>query len=171
MTATAAPRGHRSVLALSLIALIFASFAQFAVPSGAHATDGEIVKAGTNVCTDITKLASNKAGFTCQNIGDCPAGISGCYVEVRVETQCEWAWCTTYDARTGWIRLGVGQDSFSYCVHGKQRWQVRMRVAWVDNTTTTVETWGEPELRASVGGYVYTTAAKFLFNVKIGSVV
>ncbi len=39
-----------------------------------------------------------------------------------------------------------------------------MRVAWVDNTTTTVETWGEPELRASVG-YVYTRAAKFLFNV------
>lgn len=166
MAASATLRGQRHLLVLVLLAFTLGTVAQLAIPTSVNAADGEVLSRGTNVCSDVTKWASNKAGFTCNNLGDCPAGISGCYVEVKVQTQCEWTWCTTYDDRTGWIRLGVGQDSFSYCVHGKQRWQVRMRIAWVDNTTSTVETWGEPELRASVGGNVYTTNPKFLFYVE-----
>lgn len=164
MTSPARLRSRRSALVLALFALFLSSLVQLAVPSSVGAADGEVIQRGTNVCTDITKSASNSAGFTCTNLGDCPANISGCYVEIKVQTQCEWAWCTTYDDRTGWIRLGVGQDSFGYCVHGKQRWQALLRIAWVDNTTTTVETWGEPEYRASVSGAVNTRIAKFLYE-------
>lgn len=139
---------------------------QLSAPQAVQAADGEVLSRGTDVCTNVTKKTASSAGFTCNNLGDCPIGVDGCWVEIKYQTQCEWAWCTTFADRTGWIRLGVGQDSHSYCYHGKQKWQVRMRLNWVDANVTTVETWGEPELRLDAGGsYVNTTGPKFLFNV------
>jgi hypothetical protein len=148
-----------------LLALAAAVLVSLSAPLVTKAADGEVVSRGTNVCTNVTKFSSNAAGFTCQNLGDCPIGVDGCWVEIKYQTQCEWVWCTSYDDRTGWIRLGVGQDTHSYCVHGKQKWQVRMRIAWADANVTTVETWAEPELVLNAGGsYVNRNMAKFEFN-------
>ncbi len=159
--------GVRSIPAHVLfLAMAVALLVSLSAPMTTRATDGEVVVRGTNVCTNVTKFSASAAGFTCQNLGDCPIGVDGCWVEIKYQTQCEWAWCTTFDDRTGWIRLGVGQDTHSYCVNGKQKWQVRMRLAWADSQVTTVETWGEPELTVTSGGSaVYRNMAKFLFNV------
>ncbi len=48
-------------------------------------------------------------------------------------------------------------------MHGKQKWQVRQRIVWVDSHVTTVETWGELELRLNAsGGSTSTRVPKFL---------
>jgi hypothetical protein len=156
--------------AILLIVLTIAFALSVAMPNRVQASDGEVVSRGTNVCTEVTKKSSSAAGFSCNNIGDCPVGVDACWVEIKYQTQCEWVWCTTFDDRTGWIRLGVGQDSHSYCVHGKQKWQVLHRVSWVDSNVTTVETWAEPEWMLSAGGEgLYRNVAKFLFNVSANS--
>lgn len=136
--------------------------------SAALAEDGEVIGRGSDIAGNIYDNGSH-ARFNFSNLGDCPVGISACWVEVKFRWKGNQWYSTWNDG--AWMRLPAGQDYATYCANGTHRYEAYSRLRWQASTTKTVEMWGQYENVTEVGGttIVPKFLSKFLFNVTNGT--
>lgn len=143
--------------------LVACAAVQVLAAGPAAAADGEVISNSSDSAGNVFQ-SGDYARFNFNNIGDCPTGISSCWVE----TQWRWKgdqWYSTWN-ESSWIRLPAGQDYSMYRACGRHKYEVRSRLAFMSSTTKTVEFRGNYEKTTEAEGSAYVTKllGKFMFN-------
>jgi hypothetical protein len=114
-------------------------------PAPTFASDGQVLGPGNNIAGDVF-LASGHARINFTNLGDCPAGLPNCFVEIKFFSLCQEFWCAFWD-ESAWFKVPAGQDFYidPNCRDGGNKWVVKVRVHWIAPTTHTVRFRGETE--------------------------
>lgn len=141
------------------------------IPAGVFAHDGEIVSQGTNVIGQVTAGSDGRVHATVQNLGDCPTGTSGCWIEYNWYDKGTSPLDCCFSSRSDWQKVPVGQDFFpTWCDHGNHFWELHERLHWRSTGPATIQTWGQQEYEIkSNGSASYVVIPKFEFNLSTGS--
>lgn len=135
------------ILGLSLLIMVAL---QFVLLTPAGANDGDQLCRNTDSFSGVYVSAGKARVNLCQ-LNDCPAFVTNCTVQVRWLTKCEWAWCTTFDDRSGWVVVN-GNSTVSWCQDGKQQYKLEYKTTWNAPAVKTMRYLQRNEYLLEIGG-------------------
>jgi hypothetical protein len=129
--------------------------------------DGEIGDVGDTDSIGNINDVDNHATLLVDYVHDCPAGVSGCDIQVRFANKCPEPWCD-YFTYQGWKSVGapvngVGKVSADCTGSGNNEnlWIAEYRIRWWATSTIKVTLTGETESYINLSaGTSYRTIAE-----------
>jgi len=147
-------------LVARLLSLTVASTLMLALAPAVFA-DGEIGDVGdTDSIGNIYDASTNHATLKVDYVHDCPAGVSGCDIQVRFRYKCPEFWCLDWSYQS-WKSVGAPVSGIGTVAadctgagNDDNYWEAEYRIRWWATATVTETLTGEMEAYITASGSI-----------------